>query len=1082
MRAQVITTSSLSGTVTNESGAAVPGASVSIIHQPTGSGYTVTTRGDGSFAVRGLRPGGPYTVNVSSAGFVQYEATDVYLDIDRGANLGIQLRTEEAIQLEKFTVTADAADQLFDPNQTGPSSYVTSQDIRNLPSGDRSINSLARLDPRITFNRDPFDRAISVSGVSNRYNSIQVDGVSASDPFGLNANNTAAERNVIPLDSLEALSVNTAPYNARNGGFVGAQINAITKSGSNELHGSAYYTFRGNSVPLTSGGANLQLVGEDMDGRTYRLARFQEQTWGATLGGPILKNRLFFYLSYEKVDEDRVAPSPIARVADATISQITAAATALGFEPGSPTPPASNNLQDENVLAKLDWQINADHRATFRYNDVKSSRPTFPGFGSGISENNFSYSSAWYQQEVQNTTYFGQLVSRWSDKLNTEVSASHSEYHSEPKNSTRQPYVQIRNVPAIGSSNTSFITFGTENNRHANVLDVETDTAEAFGSYELTDNQTLQFGVQYETADIYNLFVTNANGFYDFNNLAQFLAVAANNNGSANYRTFTYQQILPDVEPAALFSEQNAAMFINDSWRVRPNLRIDAGVRVDMALLPDSVPFNQTFATAFGVRNDASYDGKKVVQPRLGFNWQPEIDSKRTTVRGGVGLFYGRAPRVWISNSYSNTGMNYRTWSAGTNPAYGSSSAAPVVSANPDSQPINVGTGAPAMQVAFMDPNFELPSKWKANLAFERELGFWDLKATLEIEQLWTAKDVFYENINLNSTRTAPDGRNLYFINYNPATQAANGSWSGSSGTQLVNNAFTNRIMKLRNTSQGESRVIGFSVERPHKKDGWYWRASYINMSAEEVLFGTSSIASSNWNNRAIMNPNSEELSRASLEIRDKVLVNVSKDFELLKGYRTTASVLYEGRSGYPFSFVASNDINGDSQSQNDLLYIPTRGGDSAVRFGQTRNSAGVVTQTAADAEALFYRIVDRFGLPEGEVMSANSNRYPWVNQFDFSVKQEVKLPGWRHRLVLGLDILNIGNLLNDKWGIIRGSNQFFVKREQVAAATYDGATNQWVYNNVSSQLATNEFNPALGRGEPAATRWSVLLTARYEF
>jgi hypothetical protein len=1068
--AQVITTSSLTGSVVSDQGQPVAGAAITVTHEPTGSAYTATTRADGSFALRGLRPGGPYTIVSRLDGYTPAENREVFLDIDRGADVSLRMRSD-IVQLEAFSVTASAADQMFDTSQMGSGTYHNERDIRNLPTGDRSINSLARLDPRVSFNRDPNDRAISVSGLSNRFNSIQVDGVSANDPFGLNANNTAAERNVIPLDSLEALSVNTSPYNPRNAGFVGAQINSITKSGTNQFKGSVYYTYR-----------DQDLVADELDGQPRPLPDFKEKTWGATLGGPIIRNRVFFFLSYEKVDEDRIAPSPTVMLDQATINQIIDAATRLGFDPGSPTPPSGLKLKDENMLAKLDWQITANHRATFRYNDVESSRPTFPGFGTGSAQNNFSFSSHWYAQETKNTSYIGQVISRWSDRLNTEVAYSRSKYHSEPKNATRQPQVQIQNIPVPGSSNTANVTFGTEMSRHSNILDVVTDTVDTFASYEINDNHTLQFGVQYDTADIYNLFVQNSLGNYQFLTLAEFLSIGGPtgvglNNGTRRYRSYTYNQLIPGVNPAAQFSENNLGIFINDQWRVNPSLTINLGARMDMPGLPDAVPFNQSFFNTFGVRNDASYDGEKIFQPRIGFNWQPELDGKRTIFRGGVGLFYGRAPRVWISNSYSNTGANFRTYTAG----HGVSNAntvitnqgtvPPAVSADPDNQP-TTGSTPPAQQVAFMDPDFQLPSRWKANIAIERELGFWDLKFTAELEKTWVEKDIFYTNINLAPTRTGPDGRTLYWNTYSAATQnQTTGAWSGSSGTRLVNTGFTNRIIKLGNTDKGETTTMTFMVERPRKKDGWSWRAAYVNTNAKEVLFGTSSVAASNWNNRSVFNTNEQELHRSELEVRHRVTANVTKELEWFSGYRTTFSLFYEGRSGYPFSLTFGGDANGDSVSGNDLIYVPLRSGDPRVRFA-----------TAAD-EARFFQIVDRFGLAEGQAVSANSERYPWVNQFDFSVKQEVKLPGWRHRVILGVDVLNVGNLLNDKWGLIRGSNQFFVKRELVANVTYDGATNQYVYRDVNQNLANgNDFSPSLGRGEPAATRWSILLSARYEF
>lgn len=1047
--AQAITTSSLSGTVLTEQGQAIPAAAVTVTHQPTGSAYKATTRADGSYVLRGLRPGGPYTVDVVAPGYVETQSTEVYLDIDRGADVGFKLKSTDVVQLEKFVVTSSATDQLFDINQTGSGSYLTSQDINNLPAGDRSINALARLDPRISYNRDPFDRGISVSGLSNRFNSIQVDGVSASDPFGLNGNNTAAERNVIPMDSLEALSVDTSPYNSRNAGFVGARINAITKSGTNEFKGSAYYTYRGRSVA-----SGIDMVGIDLDGTAFPLTSFSEKTMGATLGGPIIPNKLFFYVSYEKVDEQRIPPSPFAKVDDATVAQITNALTTLGFKPGSPNPPAANDLSDDNILIKLDWEINSNHRATLRYNNVESLRPTFEGFGTGNSQNNFSYDSFWYDQSIKNKSYIGQLISRWGDKLNTEVSISRSNYDSMPINNTRQPAVLVRNVPVAGST-TAFISAGTQLSRHANVLSVETDTAELFASYELNDKHTLQAGFQYDVADIYNLFVQRANGSYEFENLAQLLAVAANNNGTVQYRLFSYNQIIDGVNPAAEFGESNLGLFLNDAWRVNPTLTINAGVRVDMPALPDDVPFNQSFFDTFGVRNDHSYDGEKVFQPRIGFNWQPKL-ARKTIVRGGVGLFYGRAPRVWISNSYSNTGANFRSYSAGTS---GGGLQAPKVSGDPDNQPVTASV-PPAQQVAFIDPDFQLPSRWKANIAIEHALDFWNLKATAEYEKTLVNKDVFYSNINIQKTGTGPDGRDLYFNAYGTT----------ASGTRLVNTGFTNRIIKLGNTDEGGTDSFTLALERPRTKDGWYWRGAYVRTSADEVLFGTSSVAASNWNNRSVFNTNAPEKHRSELEIKDKFIFTITKDFEFIKGNKTTFSLFYEGRSGYPFSLTSNRDTNGDGLTNNDLIYVPTAN-DPKVRFATTTDRDN------------FAKIVSRFGLKEGEAVQAGSETYPWVNQFDFSIKQTVKLPGWRHRLVLGLDILNVGNLLNDKWGIIRGSNQFFRKFETVADVTYDGVNSQYVYSNVRASLANgDEFNPSLGRGEPAASRWSALLSARYEF
>ncbi|HLP00440.1 MAG TPA: TonB-dependent receptor [Opitutaceae bacterium] len=1073
--AQVITTSTLSGVVVAPGDAPVAGATLTIRHEPTGTEATAVTRSDGRFAVSGLRPGGPYTVTATASGQPKAELREVYLDLERGADVNLRLPEAEVITLDAFVVSESAVGRLFDPSQTGSGSYLTRDEINNLPAGDRSINALARLDPRITYNRDPQDRAISVSGINNRYNRIQVDGVSASDPFGLNGNNTAAERNVIPLDSVEAISVNTAPYNTRSGGFVGAQINAVTKSGTNEFKGSTYFTYRARTLDLF--GTDLQLVGIEQDGKKYPLAQFKERTYGVTLGGPIIPKKLFFYIAYEKVDEDRIPPSPTALPTGETIRAIAEKAVDLGFEPGSSTPPDANKLKDDNLLAKVDWQINDNHRASFRFNTVESSRPTFPGFGSGAGQNNFSFDSSWYKQDIKNTSYIAQLISRWTDALDTEISLSRSEYHSEPKNNSTQPYVEIRNVPVPNTTYTSYVSFGTEFSRHFNILDTTSDAAELFASYKLTDRQTLQFGVQYDTTDIFNAYVQYHYGYYVYNSLEDFLKAETGGTKLPSGNAYQYNAFIDGVDPAANFSEANFGVFVNDRWRVRNDLTLDLGVRLDSPILPDEVPFNQLFLDTFARRNDYTYDGDKIVQPRVGFNWQPEL-KRRTTLRGGVGLFYGRMPRVWMSNSYSNTGLNYASYYSTTTPP---------ISADPNNQP-TVGT-APAQTVAFVDDGFQLPSRWKSNIAFERELPFWDIKFTGEFEYSWVESDVFYENINIQQTSTGPDGRALYF--QTPAAVLADskgvmtyvkpGSTSVitsganrttvSPGTQLVSTKFTNRIMMLTNTDKGTSRVATFSFERPRKDDGWAWKAAYVRTDANEVLYGTSSVAASNWNNRSVFNVNAQDVHTAELEIRDRFLVSLTKDFALFGKNRTTISLLFDGHSGLPYSFTYTGDANGDGQSSNDLLYVPVRGDSSTVRFA-----------TAADQEN-FYKIVDRFGLTEGQVVEAVGQRYPWVNQYDLTIKQDIKLPAWRHKLVLAVDILNIGNLLNSKWGVIRGSNQFYVKRENVATVNYDAATRQYVYSKVSTSLAENGFNPTVAaRGEPAASRWSVLFSARYEF
>lgn len=1033
---QAITTSSIEGRISTSAGDPISAAEITVLHLPTGTRVATTSRANGTFVVRGLRPGGPYTIEAVADGFAPSALRDVFLELDRAYNANLSLRAEEVVRLDTLVITSSAEGHLFRADRQGAGSSLSEEDLERNPQGDRSINSLARLDPRVIYNRDPFDRAISASGISNRYNSIQVDGVSASDPFGLNANNTAAERNVIPLDSLAALVVDTSPFGARNSRFTGARINAITRSGTNRFRGSLYHTYR-----------DQDLVSDKLDGVDRPIPPFKERTWGATLGGPILRDTLFFYVAYEKVDEDRLPPTNVNPPQPAALTQIVNQARALGLDPGS-IDLSTSKLKDENILIKLDWDISSDHRATLRFNDVESSRPTFPGIG----PNNISFNSHWYDQAISNRTFAGQLVSRWNERLDTEISLSYSEYRSQPKFERALPMVEVRNVPLVGTNQLGTVFFGTERSRHFNKLEVDTWTFESAASFELNERHTLRFGVQYERSDIFNAFVQDFFGRYIFDNPAAFAAA-----GSPGWSgSFAKNVANPGINPAAEFVESSLGLFVEDVWR--PNLRtqVTFGLRVDTPLFGDEPELNPNFQQVFGMRNNATYDGNYLIQPRFGFNHRFDDDG-RTQLRGGVGLFYGTMPRVWMSNSYSNTGFNYSTITlAGAN--------TPAFSGDPNFVP-PVTPGAVALQVAFVDPDFKLPSRWKAVLGIDHRLPALGLVFTAEAELTDVHRDILNDNINVVPTRVGPDGRNLHFVNYTANTSTATANVGNRRST-----AFTNRVIKLGNTSKGRGESLVFSLERPRQPDGWYARASYTYNHATEVQYGTSSVAASNWQNRAIFNPGEDVASRAELEIRHRVAINLQKDFRFFRDSRTTVSLLYDGRSGFPFSFVYANDMNGDSVVGNDLLYVPRRDGDPIVRFA-----------TAADRER-FFAIVDRFGLTEGTTTSAAQGRYPWVNQFDLSIRQEIPLPGWRHRLEVGFDILNVGNLLNSKWGIIRGSNQFFYKRENVATSIYDAVANQYVYSNVSNTLPSGQFGPSLGRGEPAASRWSALGRIRYSF
>ncbi len=1018
------TTSGLTGRVLSESGMPLSDARVTVRHEPTATTYEVPVRANGSFSLRGLRPGGPYSIEAAAEGYVTGVQRGLFLELDRAAEVSLTLQAAEVIELEELVVSGNPFDSFFQSDRMGGGSQLGAEDVASIPVGDRSLNSLLRLDPRIIYNRDPSDRAFSAGGASNRYNSILIDGVGASDPFGLSANNTAAERNVIPLDSVEAVAIATSPVDTRFGGFTGARVNAVTKSGTNEFSGSLYFLYRDDRMVRK----NLELI----DGRLVRVPEFEEKTMGLTLGGPIVRDTLWFFIAYEQVDEDKNPPTITNFPTAEALNRIITQAKALGADPGNAFETVALKLTDENLLVKLDWNINPVHRATFRYNTVSSERPTFQDYGG----RNLTFDSYWYSQDIENTSYIGQLFSRWSPEFSTEVSLSYSEYRSAPTFATRAPMVRINNVPVEGTNQTGTVWFGTERSRHFNRLEVDTWTFEAVGTYELNLKNTLMFGYQLDRKEVFNAFVQDWFGNYEFNSIEDF-EKAASGGWSGRYQ---YKFATPGVNPAAEFREAGHGLFAQNTYHASNRLTLTGGLRLDIPHFGERPPYNAAFEQAFGFPNNATYSGQSLLQPRAGFNLKLDDENVRQ-LRGSAGLYYGSMPRVWMSNSYSNTGFNFNTVDV-------RNADTPPFSPDPDNQPIPQVSGAVAQQVVALDPDFELPSSWKATLGYDHRA--WEHVFSVDAEFSWVHRDVLFVNINRVVDTVAPDGREIL--------------------GGRVSNAFVNDTILLTNTRKGDARHLIFSVERPKTEDGWYYRFSYTNGKVNEVQYGTSSVARSNWANRSILNQGEDVVSRGELEIKHRFLGVLRKEFRWSRDFITNVSLVYDGRSGLPYSFRYINDVNNDGVSTNDLIYVPRRDGDPAVVFA-----------SAADRD-LFFQMVDKYRLKEGEVVSSGHARYPFVHQFDLSISQEIKLPGWRHSLEIGLDILNVGNLLNSSWGIIRGSNSYFQKTESAVRATYNKTTGQYTYSAVNADLAAGRFNPHTTRGEPNSSRYAALLSVRYKF
>ena len=1076
------TTSALGGRISGSDGKPVAGADVAIVHTPSGTVSHVTTDAGGRYIARGLRVGGPYTVTVSKDGKTDTEK-DVFLQLAETQTVDAQLDTgaasAAATNLKVIEVTGTRLPAQFGSNKMGAGTSINRQQIEALPSIKRNLQDYARLDPRIS-QTDKERGEISAGGQNTRFNSITIDGVNTSDTFGLEANNLPTAKQPISIDAIQAVQVNLSNYDVTQTAYTGANINAVTKSGTNDFHGSLYYVFR-----------NDRLTGDRFnrtDGSYAAPPPFVERTKGFTLGGPIVPGRLFFFASYEDFTSSRSAPSfgPIGGTqTNVGISQANIdafrniAQNTYHIDVGTLDIPTGTKLQVKDKLLKLDWNISDSQRASLRYNKTDQSEPIFPDFGS----RSLALSSNWYTQGKAFESVVGQLFSDWTATFSTELKLSYRTYDSAPVNNARLPQIQVQFPPTPGFSGFQTLFAGTERSRQDNQLNTKTFNGYLGANWYLGDH-ALKFGADYDRNNIFNAFLQDTYGNYTFSSLAGFQ--------NATPVSYQSQQPAPGLtlaDGAANWTLKNLGVFVQDSWKVNDKLTLTYGARLDTPMVDQSPLFNAAAAAptvlgaapfgrqtgGFGFRNDVTIDGRKLFEPRVGFNYLLSTEHP-TQIRGGIGLFQGAAANVWLSNPYSNTGLSTRIFGCGG--SFGSCTGV-TFNPNPDIQPLPAGN-PPAANVDFIDPRLAQPSVWKSNLAFETELP-WNTVLTAEYIRTDTKTGIFYEHLNLGlPTRIGTDGRELFYSasGYNKDCFTASGAiivggltcgGANAVRTRARNNTAYNNVLIARPTDQGYGNNFTIGLSRP-MKDNWSWSLAYSYTSAKDVSPLTSSVSNSNWNGRNIFNPNEETLGNSNYLTHDRIVGSVDWRHNFFRNYKTEFALFYEGRSGKPYSWTYINDLNGDGVAGNDLMYVP-RPNDGTVIFRDVNGNL-----SSADEQAAFFAVVDAnpaLAAAQGGIVKRNSSFGRWVNSFDFRISQQ--FPGFfrDNKAVVVLDVLNIGNLINRKWGHIDEigfpSNRSFV--------------------NYAGQDAQGRYIYALGRTEDFVTRqqnnesqWAAQLTFRYEF
>lgn len=1059
-----IVAAGMTGIVRTGLGQPVAGATVTATHLPTGTTYTTATRSNGRFDFRGMLVGGPYEVTVAAGGFKDAVRSGLgtLLGSDIEVNITLESTQEEVVMLEEFTVEAGSNE--LNAAEIGAGDVYGATQLGAKPTTQRSLADLVSASPLVTLRSMSGDREeaqITAVGQSNRYNSIQIDGARINDQFGLNGTGLASFFNPLSLESLEQLSVQVSPYDIRQAGFTGASVNAVTKSGTNEFHGTVYYYFSGDEF------LGVQLQGKDVFGATKGVLPVLERTtWGATLGGPVIKDRLFFFANYEKFERTQAANNSGLPVVDsADLSTINAGFAALNSASGLPIDwgalggSALNFTEDEKILAKLDWIINSAHRASVRYSTTEGSVPQFGRFTNATSNElnllgggTTAFDSHFYAQAREEKVWAAQLFSQWSPSLRTELNYSSTKQDQFTPVNEVAPEVFIFGVRGIDDQGRSIsdgvLVAGTERFRQGNQINLDSKQMSVIADYYY-ENYVFTAGAEREESDFFNLFRQGSYGRVAYANPAAFLA-----DTSSRFERNVFDPSLRPVGDVSDFA--TTGIFTQVKWTPNSRFTLLGGLRYEFQESSIAPAFNETLFATTGFRNDGTVDGASKVSPRLSFNWA--ADGRRNLqIRGGIGHFLGRAPWVFFSNSYNNIGVGSFTQIASpTAPA--TTLPAGFMSSylrdefdpsNPIGTAADSGTGR--REVNWTDDEINVPSVWRGNVAFDVKVSFLDSIVSVEAVRTKTDEAMFITNENLKPT-TAPaaDGRLRFAGNL---STAANALYPG----------YTD-LYRISNVSRGNSTYFTFSWLRP-VKDTWGFDLAYTRGDSNEAQAIGQTTASGQWQRNVVFNQSEVEVGTSDFEVKDRIQLTLTKEFMLRDGWKTAVSLYYEGRTGNPFSWVYSSDLNGDGRSDNDTVAVPSGPDDPRFDFSGMSNATAYLA-FIGNSDLSAYA---------GGVAPKNAFTEPWVNRLDLKFSQEIPVYA-SAKLELFLDFINFGAFVSeDFFGYVdrtsRLSNDVFRTR-QLGGARYGsdgriqptfGTPDQFVTDNVQS-------------------RWRIQLGARLSF
>ena len=1029
-----VTTSAITGKIVDAKKEVLPGAAVIAVHIPSGTMYSGVSNGDGYYSLMGMKPGGPYRIETSFIGYEKAELTGVTLPLGE-TYIYNPVMSESSIALNELVIVGTSG---FNTQRTGASANISAQQLQLMPSISRSIGDFTRLIPQAASTNG----GTSFSGTNNRYNSFQVDGVVNNDVFGLagtGTNGGQAGIQPISLDAIEQIQVVIAPYDVRQSGFTGGGINAITKSGSNEFKGSAY--FYGNNQDFVG-----TTAGKDVKDRT-KLDKQTDMQYGLSLGGALIKNKLFFFVNGEITDKSYPTSYNVGDGSNVTKEEADQVMNHLksisGGYNGGGYGSQDVTTKSYKILERIDWNINENNKFTLRHSYVSGKQLNF-----SLSANGLRFNDNGYYMNSKTHTFAAELNTKLSNTKNNELRFGYTRVRdSRDFGATPFPYIKVK------LDNLRYIEMGTERYSTANTLDQDIFTLTDNFNWSVGSHQ-LTFGTHNELFQMENLFIRENFGSYVYSSLADFLSIGTANEAKPEEYNYSYsnETITGSKSWAPSFGAMQLGLYAQDKWSVTDNFNLTYGLRVDMPIYLDKPGVNAKFNTSDMAvsRNLATNNmpgSTPLFSPRVGFRWDINSDNS-FLLRGGAGIFTGRIPFVWISNSFSNTGIEYvRTRLK--------SSDLKNMDFKFNADPANQPSGkSMTSEVDVVSDDFKYPQSFRVNMAVEKMLPY-DVRAT--VEGIYTKKmnDIFYQNINIEESgktvNNFGDKRPLY----------------GSS----ISSDYTSVIL-LSNSSEGYSYNITGKLEKTFDF-GLDLMAAYTYGQSKGVNDGTSSQAYSNWSyNENWRGSNNPEVSYTDFDQPHRIIASASYKVSYGKNFATSVALFYNGNSGSRYSLCYNGDLNKDGVNGNDLLYVPTDAEVDAMNF---KTLTGLTPdQQKIDLKGFLASEESGLSDKRGGYAERNELMTPFEHHFDLRLMQDfyIMVGSRKHTLQVNLDVLNIGNLFNRAWGTVNSPGYSYtpIKAESVTA---DGA---------ATFSFTKPSNNKLYNQSDYNSRWRAQIGVRYIF